>query len=456
MPFRLKKEWVYLFTLAAIAAAAFAFYYIYRPDGLRVAYPREGGDARVIEAYASVLREQRKDVRLTLMPVDSYAAAAAAMERREAQLAVVRPDVAMPVNGLTVAILREEAVILLSPTATKIEAVEGLERKRLGVVSVHEADGRFIASLLEFYNLAPPAVTLVQLRMEEVGPAFREKRIDAVAVIAPPSGRQASAVIDAVEQAAPRREVRVIPVPEGDALAERMPSLSAIKIPAGGLEGRPKLPREELSTVGISSRLVARSDLDAGLVSNLTQYLFEMRPRLAALTPAANRIKAPESTMGLTLTTHPGAIRYVEREQQTFFERYGDYLYLALFCGGGVSSAIAWLSQRLLRRRRELVDEVLDRLTCILTEAREAATLETLNELASEVDGLVTHALRYTRHRGANAGTMNTLMLAIDAARAAINDQRREILDEADRERRAPPREEAGPREVRRGAVSSA
>lgn len=431
MPVRLRKEWISLFALAAIAVGAIA-YYLYRPDGLRVAFPRDGDDARIVTAFADVLREQRKGIRLILTPVDDYAAASAALEQGRAQLAVVRPDVAMPVNGLTVAILREEAVILLSPTAAKIEALEGLEGKRLGVVSRHQADPRFIASLLEFYKLAPPALTLVQLKAEEVEAALRGKQVDAVAVIAPPGDREANAVIAAVAQAAPKKEVRAIPIAESDALAERMPALSAIKIPAGGLEGRPKLPDEELSTVGVSSRLLARADLDPGMISNLTQYLFEMRPRLAAATPAANRVKPPDSTMGLTLPTHPGAIRYIEREQLTFFEQYGDYIYLLLFCGGGISSAVAWVMQRLVRRRRELVDEVLDRLTCILTEAREATSLEALNELAAEVDGLVTHALRYTRHRGTDTSTfMSPLILAIDSARAAIADRRRDLLDQA-------------------------
>ena len=272
-------------------------------------------------------------------------------------------------------------------------------------------------------------MTLVPLRAEEVEQALKEKRIDAAAVIAVPGGKEATTVLKAVERAT-NRQLTVLPVAGGEALAQRIPALTTIEIPAGALGGRPSQPEEQLDAVGVSYRLVGRNDLDPSMVAELTEQLFELRPRLARIAPAANRIEAPESIMSATLPVHPGAIQYLERERLTFFERYGDYIYLVMFSMGGIGSAFAWLTQRFLRRRRELVDEVLDRLMCILSEARVARTAKQLDDLAVEVDNLVTHAVRYARNRTTGTRTMTALIMAIDSARAAIADRRRDVLRE--------------------------
>ena len=99
---------------------------------------------------------------------------------------------------------------------------------------------------------------------------------------------------------------------------------------------------------------------------------------------------------------------------------YGDWLWLGLFAAGGISSAGAWLSQMLARRRRQLVDTVLDRLLEILAEARDAVDMQTLDNLTLEVDTLVTHAIRQARWRTTQTITTSALTLAINSSRAAI------------------------------------
>ena len=74
---------------------------------------------------------------------------------------------------------------------------------------------------------------------------------------------------------------------------------------------------------------------------------------------------------------------------------------------------------------------MLDRLLCILSEARGAKTVAEIDDLALEIDGLVTHAVRHARKRTTGTKTMGALMLAIDSARAAIADRRRDILGDA-------------------------
>src|SRR5215207_8219876 len=75
--------------------------------------------------------------------------------------------------------------------------------------------------------------------------------------------------------------VTIVPIEQSEALALKLPTLTQMKIPPGTLSGRPELPDEEVETVAVSYRLMARSDLDRGPLSKLTQYLFQMRSRIA-------------------------------------------------------------------------------------------------------------------------------------------------------------------------------
>ena len=77
---------------------------------------------------------------LRLDTVGDYRQAAEALERRAVDLALVRSDVSYPGNGLTAAIMGEETLIIVAPAQRKIDGLEKLAGKRLGMVTCIEAD----------------------------------------------------------------------------------------------------------------------------------------------------------------------------------------------------------------------------------------------------------------------------------------------------------------------------
>ena len=441
----MRREWVFVLIALGLAAVAGGVAYLSRPTTLVVAVgPRDGAEAALMDTYAKALARNREDVRLVVRPFDDVRESADALQSNRADLAVVRPDVMLPENGLTLAVLHDEALIIAAPDASEIASFPDLAKRHLGVVVRHSADLTFLANLLAFYDLAPasaadaeadPApgtgrVALVSLKPNEIADAVREKRVDAVAVIAAPSSKSAVSTIRSVEAGAPDKAITLVNVPDGKAIVQRMPELQAASVPAGTFGGRPKRPEEDVETVGVSYRLMARSSVSRVTVASITQHLFEWRSRLAPGAPVANLMKAPEYETTVTATSarlpnHPGAVDYFEREQQTFLDRYEDWIYLFAFFGGTIGSGFAWLGQRLARQRRERVDVVLDRLLDILGEARTADTPAALDTLTRETDGLVGDVVRQARERTIDARTLSALVLAIDAAHAALDDGRR-------------------------------
>jgi TRAP-type uncharacterized transport system substrate-binding protein len=450
----MRREWLLVLVALGLAAVAAGIVYLSRPNTLTVAVgPQDGPEAALIEAYANALDRAREDVRLKVVRYGDVRDSAMALQRNKADLAVVRPDVFLPENGLTLAILHDEALVIAAPEAADIDDVPALARKRLGIVVRHSADLSFLTNLLSFYDLVPDMpsadapedgqgageseaavghVVVVPLKVGEVTAALTDKRVDAVGVIASPASKAAAAMVRAVELGAPDRKIGFVSIPDGDAILQRFPELQAVTIPAGTFGGRPKRPDEEVKTVGASYRLMARGTVSRVAVASATQHLFEWRSRLASAAPIAKLMKAPDfdTTVAATsarLPNHPGAVDYFEREQQTFLDRYEDYIYLFAFFGGTIGSGFAWLGQRLARKRRERVDFVLDRLLDIMREVRAATSSAELDAIAVETDGLVADVVCYARERSIDARTVSALILAVDGVHAAIADARRQM-----------------------------
>src|SRR3954470_1431916 len=184
-------------TLVALttAVAALGYWYFVVPTRYTVAVaPPSSVEARLVGAFAQALEDRRRDVRLRVVDFDDVRQSAEALQNRVVDLALVRPDVFLPANGLTLAILREEAVLVLAPKASKIEDMADLEKKRLGVVTHHEADFPVLTTILAHYDLSSN-VTLVPLRADEVEAAFTRKTVDALVFIAAPVGKEAAALV---------------------------------------------------------------------------------------------------------------------------------------------------------------------------------------------------------------------------------------------------------------------
>lgn len=438
-----RRESGYLAVALALVLAGLAFAYFTSPTRLVVAVGPPGSvDETLMQAFARQLGPQKTGIKLKVQPVPDIREAAQALERGRADLAIVRSDVALPQNGLTMAVLREAAVIVVAPEAAKLDDLPSMEGKKLGIVLSHQADPHLIETLLRHYDLDATAVTLVPIPADRLVPALKTREIDAVAFVTPAASSHAAEFVKGLVKAFDGK-IEFIPIDEADAIAQRHPALNAVTVPAGAWGGRPKQPTEEVKTVGVTYRLMARADVDRGTISIATQYLFQMRSRLAAVTRAANFMRAPETDTSTSamLPNHPGAVDYFQREQESFMDRYGDWVYLLALLGSGVVSALAWVRQRFLRQRRQEIDDVLDRLLIILAEARKAETQTRLDELSVEIDRLLSVAVGHARSGTASDRTTSALVLALDGARSAIADRSREIGSAAEPGRRdEPPR----------------
>lgn len=420
---------------AAVLALAGAVYEVMKPQVLRVAVAATGtDDARLLTAAGQILRRHSEAVRLKVVPVADPAAAADALDRKEVDLAVVRSDQALPPSGQTVAILHRNAAILLAMPGQEIEEVSGLVGHRVGVLRGSPVNQRLLETILRHYELAPDAVTRVDLVPEEVASAVAAKAIDALLVVSPVPSPLASEALAAVA-AAGRGPATFIPIEEAEAIALREPAFESTEVVKGAFGGAPSRPAESVTTLSVTYRLMAHADTSDMLVTDLTRALFEMRADLAHAVPQANRLEAPDTSKNVKLPVHPGAAAYFDDDEETFMDRYGDWFYIVAMVVGFMGSAAAALAGR-LRSQHHQQAERLECLLRIMRETRCAEDGETLSRLEEEADEVFTATLTGASHSEIDTGRLAAFTLALDQVRIAIADRRR-LLQERDQARDA-------------------
>ncbi|WP_395664585.1 ABC transporter substrate-binding protein [Methylocella sp.] len=411
------------------AAAGLCLYFFERPTHLRVAVTREGDDRDILAAAAHNFSQGELGVRLKLVPADTLAQSAALFEEGKVDLAVVRADVAAPAEGQTVLILRRNAAVLAAPAGSPLKEVRDLAGKRVAVVETAHAgrgSGALLDAALEQADVKPSAVRRVEIAPRDLAAALSGGVADAALIVDTPGSDTMDAAVGAVTRAG-EGPPAFIPIEDAAAIAQRRPDFEEVEVLRGAFGGAPPKPASNFDTLGVATRLVARRSLSDDVVAALTEQFLSARPALALREPLAARIEPPSTDRGATPPAHPGALAYLDDDEQTFFDKYSDFIYIGAMLASFLGTAAATLAARLGARRDAGLDGVLLRLTEVMRAARAAETLPALAMLEQEADGALAQALAHDWAHAAAPGRAAATGLALAEARQAIADRRRAL-----------------------------
>lgn len=418
---------VALGTLSVLLILVSLSYYIERPTVLRVAVASgERDDVDLVNAMSKLAKHERKGLRVKLVPTDSLAEAARAMERDNADLAIVRPDVVMPDKGGTVVLLHKSIALLVAPGGGAIETIADLAGKRIGLVGAGAGDDKMFETSLGQYDLTLEAVRTMALKPEDVGDAVRAKTVDAIFVVGQVSSKAMQTAVRAVAKAGDGAPV-FLPVSEAAAIAERLPAYEAVEVVKGAFGGSPPRPSDDIDTLGVTTRLVASADLSDQTVAALTRFLLSERVALAALAPAARWMTAPATDKGAVLPVHPGTAAYIDDEEETFLDQYSDLIYIGAMVLGVFASGLTAIVGRFGATASVPVEDFISRLLAVLKQVRAASRPAILEGCEAEVDTILAEALDRGSLKGLDERKAAALGMAVDQVRMAIH-QRRDTL----------------------------
>jgi TRAP transporter TAXI family solute receptor len=403
-----------------------------RPVPLKIAVgPPNSDDIKVVQALTQAFSQNHSYVRLRPMQTEGAAESAEALAAGKVDLAIIRGDLDVPKNAQAVATLRKNVAVLWVPSASKVKGkkaapkitkITQLAGHRIGVVGRTEANVNLLKVILQQYGVDPAKVEIAQFPVNEAVDAIRNQKADAYLAAGPVNSKITT---DAI--AASMRDggtPTFLAIDSAEAIAQNHPAYEASEIPAGTFGGAPAKPEEEVKTISFSHHIVARKGLSDSTVALFTRQLFAIRQTLKNEYPLAAKIETPDTDKDATIPAHPGAAAFVDGEEKTFFERYGDFIWWGLMGLSAMGSAGAWFAGYLKKDERIASNSQRDRLLDMLAAARHCDSTEELDQMQSEADGILRHTLECFEHGALGEGALTAFNIALEQFHNAVADRK--------------------------------
>jgi len=415
--------------LAIFGVTAGIFYVATQPKTLRLAVgPLGSEDARMAAGFVQGLSREKSSVRIRLVLTEGSEESAKRIDSGKAELAIVRADIALPGQADTALITRRTFPFFITSKDTAIGRIADIRGRKVGVVRTPAGNIALLKQVLAQYEVKSEEFEIVGLTQDEIVPAAKEKRIDAFFSINAVGSRTNNEGLSRLRSAWGEDPV-LIPIREAAAIAARERSIETGEIVRGALGGDPPRPSESLPTISITSRLMAAQSLDDNLVGELVKQILGLRLTLAAELPAIQGLETPATDKDAPLPVHSGAAAFIDGEQETFFDRYGDWFYLGVMGLSmlGTSGAAILGRESAARRRRAMSG--LDALLELLPTIRVCSDDIELERLEREADAILTRVLSDFAKGDLDGSGLAAYRLVMDQVGRAVAERQRGLAE---------------------------
>jgi TRAP-type uncharacterized transport system substrate-binding protein len=486
----LRHTWLVtiLGTIALVGVVWAAFYYSTKNTVMRIA--TGPGSAKIVEVLANTLAKSHDRLQLQVVTTDSANASAQALNNGSADLAIVPTTIGKSPDWPVVAILRQNVIALIVPTpaptpaaaaaapapakkgatpkatktakpakpakATKTAKtakdsdsddddsgddstkdkdsnklkVAQLAGKRIGIVTGNEASSDLLDIVLNHYGVPLDKVQLSQIDPANLADAVQKNTVDVIFVAGSATG---AAISDAVKAATQNGVAPTfIEIDQADGIAKRNIAFDSVEIDAGTFGGIPPTPDDKLSSLSFPEYLVARKSFNHADIADFAKVIYTSRLAIAAQLDGDVKIEAPSTDKDADALVHQGALDYLNDDQKTFFDKYGDDIFYGMLIfpvfGSAIAGVASYLRADSRTRRLRLLQRVLD----LVRKVHAAQALEAIEHLQVEADNLVIAIIHLSEHEEFDESVRMSFSFALDQLRFAIAARRTAILDHAE------------------------
>jgi TRAP-type uncharacterized transport system substrate-binding protein len=308
--------------------------------------------------------------------------------------------------------------------------VTQLAGKRIGIVTGNEATTELLDVVLNHYGVPRDKVQVSQIDPANLADAVHKNSVDVIFVAGSAIGQ---AISDAVKAATQNGVAPTfIEIDQADGIAKRNIAFDSIDIDAGTFGGVPPTPDDKLSTLSFPEYLVARKSFNHAAIADLAKVIYTSRLAIAAQLSGEVKIEAPSTDKDADALVHQGALDYLNDDQKTFFDRYGDDIFYGMLIfpvfGSAIAGVASYLRSDSRTRRLRLLQKVLD----LVRKVHAAQTIEAIEHLQIEADNLVIAIIHLSEHEEFDESVRMSFSFALDQLRFAIAARRTAILDHAE------------------------
>jgi TRAP transporter TAXI family solute receptor len=413
--------------LGLIGLGALGYYVTTWPTTLKIAVgPVSNENVRIIAAAIQTFQKEREPFRLRLITTEGGVQSSAALDAGKADLAIVRSDIGYPRNGATVAIMRVDHAVLVTPGTSNIRTAADLKDKVVALVQNNAGNARLMGIIAAQAGLLEGDVKTDGTRLADLHTALDEGKIHAVLAVGPTTGRLLFDIVNIVTDVG-LGKITFIPVPEPSAIEQRYPLLEADTLVRGLFGGQTARPEKDIPTITVSHHLLASKNLPDTTVSDFTRVFLNAKLQIAAEAPLASKMEAPDQEKTSPIPIHPGTITYLDGQTTTFLERYGDWFYIGIMSLGlGGSFVAGYLSYAAAKTRKGVMGMLTD-LERIILDVRKAGDAKTLSTLAEQTDALFNQTLKHATNSDVDPAAMTAFNMAFNQANHAISERRKII-----------------------------
>lgn len=374
---------------------------------------------------ATVLKNNASRVRIEIVSNADNAKAVAQFDRKQADLAVLRTDAKVPLRARTLAILEHDLVLLLGPGNKKIKSLSELKKKKVAVVAENEASLAFVRSILE----VPDGPETARVQMAPQGATLDR-------LFGPPNGfgaviaivHASRAVRDkSYEQVARRGGFTLNAIDEAKTLARKFPGISGETVTAGTLSTSPRVPDDDLDTIGLEWLLVAQSRVSPTTAGELARIVYENKSALGLDNGFATRIEPASVEKDAFVIAHRGAADYINDDTKSFMDKYSDLMYVGVAALSIIGSIFAAIYAKITRIAPEKASELSTAILDIGERIEHAHSLDQLECLQDELEAILRGAVIGLRDGTISTDGLDTFKLGYEFVRDEIG-MRRDYL----------------------------
>lgn len=428
----------------AVALVGLLFF-SWRPATLRIAVgPPGSDDVKVVQEIAQAFARERHYVRLRVTVTPGAEDSAAAIGRHEVDLAVVRSDLGLPSDALSVAVFRKNLVVLWLPNGgsakgqkkeSSITKVANLPGRKVGIIGKTAANVELLKTILTESGVAPDKVEMVQFPTTDLADTLRNQKVDVFMAVGPIDSKITADAIAATTK--PNSAVTFLPVDAAEIIARKHPVYESAEIAAGALGATPARPDDDVTTLDVNHLIVARKTLSELTVTAFTKQLFAIRHSLQSEFPGVANIQVPDTDKAAAIPAHPGAAAYIDGNERSFLDRYGDFMWFGLMILSGIASGGAWLRSYMRRDERIHNTELRNRMLDMIVAARESGSITELDLMQKEADEILRDTLNCFEDGAVAEDTLSAFNIALDQFHNAVTDRKAWLADPVANRRRS-------------------
>lgn len=401
----------------------YAYRYSTRPVTLTVAVGSlDGEGTRLISALAAKFgTTSNSRIRLKVVDTGTPLGAAEAFAKGEVDLAIVRGDATDLKGARTVVVITHGVLMLLGLPGTQITDLDHLKGKTIGVVG--GPVNKRIASVLDSeYDLTRNKAKFVDLALPDIAGAIQGKKVQALLIVAPISGRYLSMLRNFFPRDA-KKSPTLLAIESAGAIAAAVGAYESFDIPKGTIRGSPAIPDDDLTTLRVPVYLIAKEKLDEDTATQLTQAIMETRSSMLGEHPILAQVTAPSTEKDAPIPIHPGAEAYFSGDVKTIFDKYGDQFFYASMLLGMLSSMAAAFWKFMMPQPEG--GRPPERLHKITTRIRDAASAAELDQIEDEIDEILSTEFSREKRDEVDAGALQVALSRLEY----LISQRRRLLE---------------------------